>query len=145
MIPEDARRRLSWHGVLLVLLGLLSGAVVPVLENPRMGVAAHLGGIMDGMVLILLGLIWAELTLGPRLASATFWIMLYSAYAGWAAQVLAAVFGTSRAMPLAGAGHVGTEWQEVLVLIVAISFSIAISIGGGVVLYGLRRNPTRQA
>ncbi|MBI3839132.1 MAG: hydrogenase [Planctomycetia bacterium] len=141
MIPDDTKRRLMWHGVLLVLL---SGAVVPVVENPRMGLAAHLGGIMDGMLLILLGLIWAELTLPPRMAGAAFWIMLYSAYAGWAAQLLAAVFGTSRAMPLAGTGHVGAEWQEALVLIVVVSFSVAVLIGCGVVLYGLRRNAKSQ-
>ncbi len=65
----DAKRRLLWHGMLIVGLGSLTGSVVPVLSNPRMGVAAHVGGLMSGMLLLLVGLIWGEIRL---LASAGF-------------------------------------------------------------------------
>lgn len=99
MRPHDAKRRLIWHGVFLFLLGLLSGAVVPILRNPRMGVAAHLGGVLDGMFLVLLGLIWADLKIPARLAALTFWLALPAAYAGWVAQLLAAAFGTSWVTP----------------------------------------------
>jgi len=63
MIPRDAKRRLLWHGILIFLLGLLAGAFAPWLTNPRMGVAAHVGGVLSGTFLILVGLIWEEIKL----------------------------------------------------------------------------------
>ena len=55
-------RRLLQLGIILFLLGLLTGLAVPALANPRMGLASHLGGVMNGLVLVALGLMW------PRLA-----------------------------------------------------------------------------
>lgn len=66
MTPTDAKRRLVWHGILIFLLGLLAGAFVPWLKNPRMGVAAHVGGVLSGIFLVLVGLIWREIKLASR-------------------------------------------------------------------------------
>jgi len=107
LTPADAKRRLLWQGMLIFGLGLLTGAVVPVMTNPRMGVAAHVGGVMSGMFLILVGLLWDQIKLSLRAEKAAFWFFLYAAYAGWLAQLLAAWFGTSRATPIAGAGYRG--------------------------------------
>ena len=41
--------------MLLFLLGLITGLVVQQLENPRMGLAAHLEGLMNGTFLLALG------------------------------------------------------------------------------------------
>jgi hydroxylaminobenzene mutase len=46
---EEAKRRLLWHGMLLFLLGLLTGFVEQKFNNPRMGLAAHLEGVMNGI------------------------------------------------------------------------------------------------
>ncbi len=139
MAPNQAKLRLIWHGVFLFLLGLLSGAFVPIMTNPKAGLSAHLGGVLDGMFLMLLGLFWSEIRLSGRLETTTFWLMLYAAYAGWEGLLLAAFFGTSRATPIAGEGYVAAWWQESLVEVILISFAIAILIGCGLVLYGLRR------
>ncbi len=138
MGPHDAKRRLIWHGVFLVLLGLLSGAVVPVVRNPRMGLSAHLGGTLDGMLLVLFGLMWANLRTSSRLAIVTFWVVLLAAYAGWTAQLLAAAFGMSWGMPLAGAGNVGTWWQETLVAFIGGVLN-RDSVRSGLLLDGVRR------
>src|SRR5713226_9196691 len=97
MTPQDAKQLLIRHGMLVFLLGLLTGTVVPWLTNPRMGVAAHVGGVMSGMFLILVGLLWEQIKLSLRAEKAAFWLFLYAAYARWLAQLLAAWFGTSRA------------------------------------------------
>jgi len=55
-----ANRRLMWHGVLLFLLGLLTGLVEQRFTNVRMGLAAHLEGLMNGTFLSR----WAQY--GPR-------------------------------------------------------------------------------
>jgi hypothetical protein len=49
--------RLLQFGVLLFLLGLLSGFVTPALANPRMGLSSHLEGVMNGTFLVILGLL----------------------------------------------------------------------------------------
>lgn len=138
MIP-DARRRLLWHGVFVFVLGLLVGAVVPVLTNPRMGVAAHVGAALSGIFLMLVGLIWEDMKLSPTAEKLAFRLFLYTSYAGWLAQFLAGLFGTSWATPIGGAGYEGTVWQEVLVYAVAVSFSLAILAACLLALRGLRK------
>jgi len=51
-------RCLVRYGVLLFLLGLLTGLIVQKLANPRMGLSSHLEGVMNGTFLVVLGLIW---------------------------------------------------------------------------------------
>ena len=60
------RRRLLWHGMCLFLLGLLTGFVEQKFNNPRMGLAAHLEGVMNGTFLVALGAAWEEVKLAPR-------------------------------------------------------------------------------
>ena len=49
---EDSKRRLIWHGMFLSLLGLLTGFVELNFANVRMGLAAHLEGVMNGTFLV---------------------------------------------------------------------------------------------
>lgn len=55
---EKADHRLVQLGILLSLLGLLTGLVIPQLANLRMGLASHLEGILNGIFLVILGLLW---------------------------------------------------------------------------------------
>ena len=81
-----------WHGVLLFLLGLLTGLVEQRFTNVRMGLAAHLEGVMNGTFLIALGAICTEVSLPPLAKGATYWVVLYGTYANWLFTTLAAVF-----------------------------------------------------
>src|SRR5207244_9234108 len=103
MDVHDTRRRLFWHGIFLFFLGLLSGVFVQTMTNPRMGLAAHTSGVASGTFLAVLGAVWSELRLGTRADGAAYWLAVYGAYAGWAADQLAANFGPSRLTPNAGA------------------------------------------
>ncbi len=143
MLPPDPKRRLMWHGMLIFLLGLMAGAFVPWLKNPRMGVAAHVGGVLSGIFLILVALVWEEIKLRPPAKRVAFWLFLFASHTGWVAQFLAGLFGTGRSMPVGGAGFRGTFWQEATVDFVAISFSIAITLAGLLALWGLRRQATK--
>lgn len=73
---EDSKRRLLWHGMFLFLLGLLTGFVEGQFTNARMGLAAHLEGVMNGTFLVALGAVWAEVRLSPRLKAAAYWSAL---------------------------------------------------------------------
>jgi hydroxylaminobenzene mutase len=136
---QDAQRRLIWHGVFLVLVALLGGALLPSFRNPRLGLSAHVGGVMNGTLVALIGTMWGHLSLSPRRAAACFWSTVYSGYANWAGLLLAAVFGTSSTTPMLGAGHSGTPAQEALVGFLLVSGGAFVLLACLLVLAGLSR------
>ena len=68
MTMKDKKRQLLWHGMFLFLLGLLTGLVEQQFTNTRMGLAAHLEGVMNGTFLVALGAIWTDVRLSDRLS-----------------------------------------------------------------------------
>lgn len=141
----DAKRRLLWNGMFLFLLGLLTGVLDQKFTNPRMGLAAHLEGVMNGTFLVVLGAIWHEVRLSPGLAAAAYWTALYGTYANWAVTTLAAIFGTAAMTPIAAMGHRSGLWQEGLVRLGFGSVALGIVTCSVLVLWGLRRNARPQA
>lgn len=138
-------RRLCRAGVLLMLLGLATGALIPLFDNPRQGLAAHTAGVQNGMMLTLLGLLWRHLRLAARIERIAATAGAFSLYAIWIGLVLAAAFGTSRSTPIAGAGHAGAPWQEALVDVVFGAGSAGLLIALVAVLWGLRPSrPSRE-
>jgi hydroxylaminobenzene mutase len=139
--PDVRSHRLLQLGVLLFLLGLIVGFVVPLLTNPRMGLASHLEGVLNGMFLVLLGLLWPRLALGARAAGALFWLAIYGTFANWATTLLAAAWGAGTRMPLAAGAHRGTTGQELAIEVLLVTLSVAIVAVCVLVLWGLRRPP----
>lgn len=139
METAQYRHRLLWHGVFLFLVGLLTGFAVPLLTNPRMGLSAHLEGVVNGLFLLVLGLIWERLILSARPRLFLFWLAIYGAYANWFTTILAAILGTSRRTPIAGVGFKGQAWQENLIDVGLISLAFAMVAACVIALWGLRR------
>jgi hydroxylaminobenzene mutase len=137
---DDTRRRLLWHGMFLFLLGLLTGFTEQQFTNPRMGLAAHLEGVMNGIFLLALGAAWAEVRLTPRLKVAAYGCALYGAYANWAVTTLAAILGTTAMTPITAAGYGASPWQEAFVNYGFMSVGIMIVACSVLVLWGLRRS-----
>ena len=136
-------RRMCWFGVLLILLGLATGAFIPMFDNARQGLSAHTAGVQNGIVLTVLGLLWRHLHLASRLERLAAVASVFSLYAIWIALVLAAVFGTSRSTPIAGTGYQREAWQEALVSTLFGVGSGALIVAILCVLWGLR--PARGA
>lgn len=128
MAPQTTSMLLIVLGMLLLLLGLLSGLVVNVHTNPRMGLAAHVVGVQNGMLLILFGLIWAKAQFSQISSATNFGLVIYSLYGLWIALVLAGIWGTSSATPIAGAGYSGAPWQETTVRILLLSTSLTMIV-----------------
>lgn len=137
----ETRRRLLWHGMALFLAGLLTGLAEQHFVNPRMGLAAHLEGVMNGTFVLVVGAIWHELQLAQRLEAFAFRGLLYGSYANWAVTTLAAAWGTVGMTPVASTGLGAAHWQEVLVTSGFVSVGIAMLASSGVILYGFRRRP----
>jgi hydroxylaminobenzene mutase len=141
---EDSRRRLIWHGMFLFLLGLVTGFVETKFNNPRMGLAAHLEGVMNGTFLIALGAVWMEVRLTAKLKAAAYWTALYGAYVNWATTTLGAALGAAALSPITGAGHNALPWQETLMTALFMSVGLAIVGSSVLVLWGLRRGAEKQ-
>jgi len=140
MISDDRQaRRLLAAGAILFLVGLLSGLAVPVVTNPRMGLAAHLEGVMNGTFLIAVGAVWTRLVLSTRQRTAAAGLLLYGTYANWLFITLAALLGTSAATPIAGAGHAGAPWQEDLVTAGLVTVAIAMIAATALLALGFVR------
>jgi hydroxylaminobenzene mutase len=105
-------RRLLRHGLLVFFLGLVTGFAVPSLANPRAALAGHVEGLMNGMFLVLVGLAWPQLGLSERVGRFVCWLLLFAAYANWAATTASGVLGTSRGTPIAGAGFQAGPFAE---------------------------------
>jgi hydroxylaminobenzene mutase len=138
----DHKRRLMWHGMFVFLLGLLTGLAEQKFNNPRMGLAAHLEGVMNGTFLLALGAVWMEVRLSPRLKAAAYWSALYGTYANWGVTLLAAIFGTAAMSPITAAGHSAQSWKEGLVTFGFMSVGVVILAFSILALWGLRRTAT---
>ncbi|MCG2581994.1 MAG: hydrogenase [Marinobacter sp.] len=134
----DRERRLYQLGIILFLLGLLTGFLLPLMENARMGLSSHLEGIMNGIVLIVLGLIWPKLRLGPTAERITFGLAVFGTYTNWLATLAAGFMGAGASMmPIAGAGFEGSAVQEGLITLALTSLSVAMVVVAGMVLWGV--------
>jgi (hydroxyamino)benzene mutase len=140
---EGTDRRLMWHGMCLFLLGLLTGFAEQYFANMRMGLAAHLEGVMNGTFLVVLGAIWNDVRLSGSAKAIAFWTALYGTYGNWLVTTLAAAFGTAALSPITGAGHRGLSWQESLVTIGFQTVGITIVASSMLVLWGLRARALR--
>ncbi len=129
---------LLFFGILLFLFGLIIALFMPILANKRMGLSAHLEGIMNGIFLVILGLIWNKLVLTDKWLKITFWVAIYGSFANFVAVVIAAVTGAGKMMPLAG-GKEGTQVVEILISSLLISLSLAMIIVCILILIGLFR------
>lgn len=131
-------RQLKMLGLLLFLLGLLTGFIVMNFRNPRMGLAAHLEGVMNGTFLVAAGLVWNEMKLAVTLKKWVTVTLLYGTFANWLLTLLSAVWGTSKMTPLSGAGYEGSGMQENIMTAGLLSVGLTMVFSLAVMVYGLR-------
>jgi hydroxylaminobenzene mutase len=135
-------KRLTWWGTLLFLLGLLTGlmlAMAPgVAANPRGILAAHLEGLLNGMFLIIVGLMADRVRLSRSASGVCVGLLLFGTFGNWITTTIAGVSGASQATPIAGAGHHAAPAVEQFILIMLVSVAFAMIGAVGILLFGLR-------
>ena len=134
-------QRLFFHGMLLVVAGLVVGLVVPAFANPRMGLSAHTGMTMNGILLIAMGAFWARQGLGERTETIAWWLLVAGSWITSAGLVAAAAFGTAAMTPIHGAPHAGPAAREALVGALLGVGGFAVLAGCIVAVWGLRTPP----
>lgn len=111
-------------GFLIFTIGLIIGAAIPRFRNPRMGLSAHTTAVQTGTALIAFGLFWPQFEIASWAAMplavsliASFVILIVSL-------ILAASFGASKALPIAGEGFSSSKTKERTVSILALGSSV---------------------
>ena len=140
--PTLREKRLLFFGILLFFFGLTTGLFIPLMANPRMGLTTHLEGVMNGIFLMILGLLWNRLQLTQQVLTITYWLALYGSFANFAAVLIAALTGAGAMMPIAG-GREGLATTEVIISFLLVSLSLAMLTVCLIVLYGLRGSVIR--
>lgn len=127
-------------GLVLFLLGLLTGLAVPALTNPRMGVASHLQGMTNGPFLIVVGLMWPRLDLPHAWEIVAVTLLVYGAYANWLATQLAALWGAGhRFAPSAAGAHRAGAARERCVELLLLTLAPAMVVGTAILIVGILR------
>jgi hydroxylaminobenzene mutase len=139
ILQKQQSDKLIFYGVLLFLFGLIVGLFVPLMGNPRMGLSSHLEGIMNGLFLMALGLIWVKVALSDKWLKITFWLAIYGTFANWFGILFAAIFNAGKDLPFAK-GQEGTPLTEGVVTFFLITLTISMIIICVSVLIGLNRN-----
>jgi hydroxylaminobenzene mutase len=140
ILKQKQSNNLIFYGVLLFFLGLLVGLFIPLLANPRMALSSHIEGVLNGMFLIILGLIWSKVELSGTWLKITFWLAIYGTFANWFGILFAAVFNAGKMMTVAAEGKEGSPLEEGIVNFSLLSLSVAMIIICITIMIGLRRN-----
>jgi hydroxylaminobenzene mutase len=129
-------------GVVLVLFALLIGLGIPALAVPRLGVAAHVNGVVGGVSLIVLGLLWPHLQLGSRALAAAFWLAVYSFFVATIMPLLGGAWAAGATMlPLAAGTAHGTPFQEAIISAGLITAGVCVFVLFVLLFLGLRGAP----
>src|SRR5580698_242560 len=108
----DAANILCFSGLLLFVVGLLTGLAIPRLRSPRIGLSAHLTGVQSGTFLLALGLVWPRLSMAPAVSAILANGAWASLYLVWLSLLLAGMFGAGRGLPIAGQGASTTAGRQ---------------------------------
>lgn len=127
-------------GLVLFLLGLLTGLAVPILKNPRMGVASHLQGMTNGPFLVAVGLMWPHVHLPHAWDVVAVVLLVYGTYANWLATQLGSLWGAGhRFAPGATGEHRAAAAQERVVDLLLITLAPAMVIATVLLIVGIAR------
>lgn len=138
-IQKKQADRLILFGLSLFLVGLTVGLFVQHMANPRMALSAHLEGVMNGMFLVILGLIWNRLVLSKALLLVAFCLAVYGTFANLIAVIIAAMTASGKMMPIAG-GQEGTSVIDALISFLLISLALCMLATCIIVLIGFYKH-----
>ncbi len=142
MTAERHGHRLLQLGVVLLLAGLVVGILVPQFAVPRLALSTHLLAVMQGILLMVLGVIWPRLKLAPSTSVVGICLLAYGCLAAWTANLLGAVWAAGNTLlPLAAGSAHGTSLQEGLIVVLLRTGGAALIAATLIIVWGLRGTP----
>jgi hydroxylaminobenzene mutase len=126
-------------GIALFVFSGLEGFAIHFLPVPSLGRSVHTLSALQGIITLVLGLLWPRLNLGASTSRIAFWTFIYSSFATLIPFVMAAVWGAgSTTIPLAAGTVHGSAFQEAIIEIILYSAALPFFISMGLILWGLR-------
>ena len=111
-------------GFILFTIGLVIGTFIPKFRNPRMGLSAHLTAVQAGTALIAFGLFWPFFSIAGWASSLLTSSLILSSGLLVVGLCLAAAYGASKSLPLAGNGYRANPAMELIVSALTIGSSV---------------------
>jgi len=143
--PTRDGQRLLRVGILLFLLALFVGLVIPRFAVPRLGLATHLVGLMQGTFLLATGLLWPKLKLSRAQSRVGSYLAVYGCVGAWTANLLAALWGAGNSMmPMAAGQARGSAFQEGIIATLLVTAALSLIAAAILVLWGLRASHREQ-
>jgi (hydroxyamino)benzene mutase len=127
-------------GVLLFTMALLTGFGMPFYASPRLGLSSHLAGVMNGMFLLIMGIIWHKIQLSTSQQKVTFYLLIFSTVANWLANLLGAIWGAGETIVPLAADNEGTISQEMILKGLFGSLSVGFVLACFFILKGLNQH-----
>ena len=140
----DVARRLAYHGMLLFVVGLVMGIFAPHVANPRIGLSAHTGTLLNGAFLVALAAVWQWVRLAPRMAVGAYWLTVAGSWVSCLALFAAGVLATKESLPIHGALQPASPPAEALVTAGLSLGGVAVLVGAALVVVGLRSAATAR-
>jgi (hydroxyamino)benzene mutase len=132
-------RRLQQVGIALFLAAILLGLFVSQFAVPRLALSAHLVGLLQGIFVLVLGLLWSRLRLTVTQANIAFWLLVYQGVAAIVSNILAGVWGAGNSIvPLAAGSAHGSSLQEAIIAAGLRSSGVTLIVALLLVAWGLR-------
>lgn len=120
----DVNFALGKAGLILFTIGLALGAFIPKFRNPRMGLSAHLTAVQAGTALIAFGLFWPYFNVAGWASGLLSISLILSSGLLVVGLCLAAAFGASKSLPLAGNGFRANPAIETIVSALTVGSSV---------------------
>lgn len=135
--------RLLQIGIALFVFTGLEGFVVHSLPAPSLGRSVHTLSALQGVITLVLGLLWPRLNLGATASKLAFWTFIYSSFATLIPFVMAALWGAGNTtIPLAAGAAQGNAFQEVVIKVILYSAAPPFFVSMALILWGLRMMDT---
>lgn len=132
--------RLVQVGLLLFFSALIVGVLVPRFGLPRAGLSAHLLGVLQGIFLVVVGLLWPKVHLSRAVSWVAFWLLIYGCLAAWTANIAAGVWRAGGALlPTAAGSAQGSTVQEWVIAVELRSAAVSLIVALVLLVWGTRK------
>ena len=143
MTIQTGGKQILFHGMALILAGLLWGFAPSLTPYPRLAVGAHIQFETNGLLFVVLGILLLKL---PHSAGdKAVWVIVVSAWLTWLmalSEVANAWWGANQMLPVAAgqAGAAGAApWQELVVKLCHVPAALGLILSMLLLIIGFVR------
>jgi hypothetical protein len=136
-LKDADARLLAGAGVILLAASLINGFLIAAMPLQRLGLSAHLMGLMGSIALIGLSAGWSVLGLSRPISRVAAIAAVYGFCGGWFVYFFAAATGTGGMFPIASGQTRGDSLLEAITTGGLLSVAMALFTWCGIALRGL--------